>query len=103
MGGTGPHPLVLLDCSVQATSSPALGPTDLVVEGCGQLYLQRSESTGTALFLIDSKFLKLNGIAPFFKSVFKCGPFFEVARKNHLLFWLFMEPDITSPVVPCPG
>ena len=73
--------------------------------------LRRADYLGldAALFLIDSKLLKLSGLPPFYQGVFKSWALFNCKRcpKADSLYWLLREPlihgaklDISSSVTP---
>ena len=74
------------------------GPTDLVWKNVTSCILRHVSTVGldTALFLTDSKFLKLNGFPPFYQGVFKSWALFNhnVCENTNSLYWLLKEPLI---------
>uniref|UniRef100_A0A3Q3EUV6 Reverse transcriptase domain-containing protein n=1 Tax=Labrus bergylta TaxID=56723 RepID=A0A3Q3EUV6_9LABR len=87
------------------------GPADLVWRDVASCILRRADFLGldAALFLIDSKLLKLSGLPPFYQGVFKSWALFNCKRcpKSDSLYWLLREPlihraklDISSSVTP---
>ena len=74
------------------------GPTDLVWRNVTSCILRHASKVGldTALFLTDSKFLKLNGFPPFYQGVFKSWALFNrnVSENINSLHWLLKEPLI---------
>ena len=71
-------------------------PADLVWRDVASCILRRVSNLGldAALVLIDSKFLKLNGLPPFYQGVFKSWALFECnsGKSSTSLFWLLKEP-----------
>ena len=87
------------------------GPADLVWRGVASCIFREVSHLGldTALFLTDLKFLKLNGVPPFYQSVFKVWARFKSSREksSDSLFWLLKEPliygarlDVSSGATP---
>uniref|UniRef100_A0AAQ4RMD0 Reverse transcriptase domain-containing protein n=1 Tax=Gasterosteus aculeatus aculeatus TaxID=481459 RepID=A0AAQ4RMD0_GASAC len=74
------------------------GPEFLVWRDVASCIFRRANNLGmdTALFLIDSKFLKLNGLPPFYQGVFKSWALFNHKRcpQSFSLYWLLREPLI---------
>lgn len=86
------------------------GPASLVWRSIARIILQRADYIGldSALFLVDSKRLRLNGLPSFYQGLFKCWGHFIIVRPEPLdsLFWLLEEPliggarlDITEDVL----
>ena len=74
------------------------GPSDLVWRNVTSCILRDVSKLGldTALFLTDSKFLKLNGLPPFYQGIFKSWALFnrKTCENCNSLHWLLKEPLI---------
>ena len=74
------------------------GPADLVWRDVASCILRHADHLGldAALFLIDSKLLKLSGLPLFYQGVFKSWALFNCKRypKSDSLYWLLREPLI---------
>ena len=87
------------------------GPSDLVWRNVTSCIFRDVSKLGldTALFLTDSKFLKLSGLPPFYQGVFKSWALFnhKPCQEANSLYWLLKEPlihwarlDITNSTTP---
>nr|BAC82605.1 pol-like protein [Tetraodon nigroviridis] len=72
------------------------GPADLVWRETASCLFRRVSNLGldAALFLIDSKSLKVNGLPPFYQSVLKSWALFKntLQKSSNSLFWLLNQP-----------
>ena len=74
------------------------GPRDLVWRNVASCILRRVSNLGldTALFLTDSKLLKLSGLPPFYQRVSRSWTLFshKTCQESNSLYWLLKEPLI---------
>uniref|UniRef100_A0A3B3HMN0 Reverse transcriptase domain-containing protein n=1 Tax=Oryzias latipes TaxID=8090 RepID=A0A3B3HMN0_ORYLA len=74
------------------------GPTDLMWRELARCILRRANGLGLddALFLMNTKFLDVRGLPPFYQGVFKSWHLFNVVKRKNSpsLFWLLKEPLI---------
>ncbi|TWW62350.1 Transposon TX1 uncharacterized 149 kDa protein ORF 2 [Takifugu flavidus] len=72
---------------IQFTQRFLTGPADLMWRDVARCVFRRVSNLGLddALFLTDLKFVKLNGLPDFYKSVIKAWALFKVEKKNWLL------------------